>query len=158
MNRAAKTERIDWIDVMKGLGMFLVILGHIMNSRNVNLCVWLWSFHMPLFFFASGLVKSGKTISGGFLFFLRKKVFSLMIPHLTLSVYTLLKDALDAMAEGGLREMGSVNIISSFSSWFLPALFAVELIWYVRARVLRQWLSTKLRTTMLALEVLTFLC
>ena len=47
-------ERLSWLDVLKGIGIILVVMGHIYsNSIIFN---WLYSFHMPLFFFAAGCV------------------------------------------------------------------------------------------------------
>lgn len=46
-----KTSRLSWLDIMKGIGIILVV-GHI--SSNKIIFNWLYSFHMPLFFFAAG--------------------------------------------------------------------------------------------------------
>lgn len=47
-------NRIDYIDVMKGLAILLVVIGHYFLWMP-----WLptiiWSFHMPLFVFLNGL-------------------------------------------------------------------------------------------------------
>ncbi len=48
-------SRVDEIDVAKGIGILLVILGHIV-PENTYLRTIIYSFHMPLFFFLSGLV------------------------------------------------------------------------------------------------------
>lgn len=41
-------NRIEWIDMVKGVGIFLVVIGHAGNIPNVK--IWIYSFHMPLFF------------------------------------------------------------------------------------------------------------
>lgn len=46
-------KRIEWIDISKGLGMLLVIAGHTIALKYSSI---LYTFHMPLFFFLSGLV------------------------------------------------------------------------------------------------------
>ena len=46
--------RLEWIDKAKGIGIILVILGHTICPPNIKF--WLYSFHMPLFFFLSGYV------------------------------------------------------------------------------------------------------
>lgn len=52
-------KRLKWIDVLKGIGMYLVILGHThFASRGV-----IYAFHMPLFFLISGMFFSYKKIS-----------------------------------------------------------------------------------------------
>ncbi len=48
-------SRVDEIDVAKGIGIFLVVLGHIV-PENTYLRAIIYSFHMPLFFFLNGLV------------------------------------------------------------------------------------------------------
>ena len=53
MNLPANTsDRVEWIDAAKGIGIILVVLGHIWligpGQKIIN------SFHMPLFFFLSG--------------------------------------------------------------------------------------------------------
>ena len=51
-----KTERVDWIDCAKGIGMILVIISHTFtgaNSTEQFLRGILFSFHMPLFFILS---------------------------------------------------------------------------------------------------------
>ena len=57
-----KTVRRDYIDIMKGLGILLVVLGHFMEQFRFNfkpigatfICIYL--FHMALFCICSGLV------------------------------------------------------------------------------------------------------
>lgn len=43
-------KRLDYIDVSKGFGIILVIVGHISYTPEL-MGVWLSAFHMPLFFF-----------------------------------------------------------------------------------------------------------
>lgn len=60
------------LDIAKGIGIILVVIGHTMSpimSGNVvmeNVYKILYVFHMPLFFLLSGLVSS-KLIGGGVL-------------------------------------------------------------------------------------------
>ena len=45
-------KRIFWIDALRGIGIFLVVLGHTFwKGHNV-----IYAFHMPLFFFISGIL------------------------------------------------------------------------------------------------------
>ena len=45
-------RRILWLDQLKAVGFFLVILGHMDIPGALN--GWIYSFHMPLFFLVSG--------------------------------------------------------------------------------------------------------
>lgn len=51
-------NRIAWVDIAKGIGIVLVLIGHI--SQNKNLHYFIYSFHMPLFFIISGYLYSEK--------------------------------------------------------------------------------------------------
>lgn len=44
-------ERVEYIDVARGIAMLLVILGHCHQTVDCTLNRFILSFHMPLFFF-----------------------------------------------------------------------------------------------------------
>lgn len=77
--------RYDWIDSLKGFAILLVVIGHL-NFVSNELNQYIYSFHMPLFFFISGyLLSIGKYLNNG-KFFLRKKVHSLIMPYFLFSL------------------------------------------------------------------------
>ncbi len=47
-------RRLNWIDSLKGLGIILVVCGHILAKGQVTRIIYF--FHMPLFFWTSGFV------------------------------------------------------------------------------------------------------
>ena len=49
----AGKKRIVWIDQLRGLAFYTVILGHMSIGKGLK--NWMYSFHMPLFFMISGL-------------------------------------------------------------------------------------------------------
>jgi len=55
-----KKERILWIDFAKVLGIWLVCLGHSYIPEFAH--HYIYSFHMPLFFFISGYLEKRRTI------------------------------------------------------------------------------------------------
>ena len=62
-------KRIEYIDYARGIAMLLVILGHCFQSVEYTLNHFILSFHMPLFFFLSGIfaksAKDMKSVMGG---------------------------------------------------------------------------------------------
>lgn len=48
----ADKKRIVWIDQLRGLAFYFVVLGHMGVTGNLE--NWIYSFHMPLFFIVSG--------------------------------------------------------------------------------------------------------
>ena len=45
-------KRLAHIDLLKGIGIILVLLGHLPINGIMHMLIY--SFHMPLFFFCSG--------------------------------------------------------------------------------------------------------
>ena len=79
--------RIPWVDVAKGMGILAVFLGHLVQYGS-PLFAWIFSFHMPLFFFLAGVTHTcGQTDGWHSL----KKVFaSLLLPYILFSLVGLL--------------------------------------------------------------------
>ena len=49
MKANIKPQRINWIDQVKGIGILLVVIGHMNIPQELSKIIF--SFHMPLFFF-----------------------------------------------------------------------------------------------------------
>ncbi|WP_163408409.1 acyltransferase family protein [Flavobacterium ajazii] len=86
-------ERYIYIDRLKGFTIFLVVLGHIIpvliedkGAHKNELFLFIYSFHMPLFFFLSGYIVY-KTIKidslKEYLQFVKNKGINLLIPMLS---------------------------------------------------------------------------
>ena len=56
------TKRIEWIDIAKGIGIILVVIGHISQIKVLNDIIY--SFHMPLFFIISWYLYKRKFYKG----------------------------------------------------------------------------------------------
>ena len=120
-------ERQRYVDIAKGIGVFCVILGH-MPMVPVVIRNWIFSFHMPLFFFVSGMFHSTKEIPYGQ--YLIKTGQSLILPYLIYSGTFLLFDILligidstiiTEMLMNTICGQGSVDIL-----WFFISLFIVK--------------------------------
>lgn len=76
-------NRIEYIDAMRGLAVFFVVIGHVFSysikgPRNVISCILSLELQIPLFFMVSGFfVRVPET---GYWSFLRKKAFLLCVP------------------------------------------------------------------------------
>lgn len=87
------TNRIGYIDIAKGIGILLVYIGHcnMGNGDFTQLMPWIYAFHMPLFFFVSGLLFPDKPLAANK--FYRNKFASLVVPYILFSIlnYVLIK-------------------------------------------------------------------
>lgn len=113
-------QRIEHIDIARGIAIILVVLGHCCQSVDTVLNRVILSFHMPLFFFLSGVFaksETAKTLLGGA--FLKAK--KLLIPQVTLSFTIILLKGSIWLAEG--KSLSDFNFLACFGFWFLPVLF-----------------------------------
>lgn len=72
--------RISWIDNLKGIGIILIVLGHCFYPDKSIFISYIFSFHIILFFFLSGLMFHDKKHSV-FYDFLKNKFQRLIIPY-----------------------------------------------------------------------------
>lgn len=72
-----KENRLDWIDILKGIGIIFVILGHGI-LQNPYAWKMVWSVHMPLFFFATGLVYKKRNLSEQ----IKRDIKKLLVPYI----------------------------------------------------------------------------
>lgn len=123
-------KRLHYIDVLKGIGIIFVILSHAsMSSIITN---YLFSFHMPLFFFISGYLF---TIKDNFRSVILKKVKTLLIPYICFIliadiIYSLLNNNFNLffLLEKTFYLKGEVLQLDA-PLWFLPCLFFSEIIY-----------------------------
>lgn len=126
-------ERYDWLDSLKFIGMLYIYIGHL-GAAAGKLYPFVFSFHVPLFFFMSGLlcpqVKTGFDVYNK-----NKKSFkSIIIPYFIFSLigiaFLCIKNNLgEEQLKTDLWQMvfGVRNEIPLGSLWFLPCLFVVIL-------------------------------
>lgn len=131
--------RNDNLDIAKGFGILLVVMGHtlspFMDSYPIVkwLCLIIYTFHMPLFFFVSGYVATKlvtKPISRMELF--KQRVIRLIIPYLTWAVIYL---PMKMIMSEHVRFTDEYKWYSFFLGnnpngqlWFLYVLFIISII------------------------------
>lgn len=87
-------QRLTYIDIARAIGILFVVLGHInqfyRDSQGIEysqILIFIYAFHMPLFFILSGILFSEKTFRNlSFFDFLIKKVKGLVVPYLFLDI------------------------------------------------------------------------
>ncbi|WP_419955751.1 acyltransferase family protein [Neobacillus niacini] len=133
------SKRITWIDTCKGIGIFLVIIGHttLVDAPRIHI----YSFHMPLFFFLSGFLFSTK---GSFREFSLIKVKTLLVPYIFFAILSFL---LTTHYLGMPIEIGSFfystiesrrnYIFYNIPLWFLTSLFLIEIIFYYLVKLIK---------------------
>ncbi|MDI6619131.1 MAG: acyltransferase family protein [Clostridiales bacterium] len=139
-------NRIQWADVLKGIGIIFVILGHAPKSG--RLFTYIFSFHMPLFFFISGylfsLSRYPKTLD-----FIKSRIKSLLIPYCWFSLISIIIFIFTSLSGPNKNSINFLSILKSFilakrnfifynvPLWFLPSLFAVEIVYYLLKKYIK---------------------
>ena len=129
-------RRLEWVDAAKGVGILLVIAGHVWTRGWVRDAIY--AFHMPLFFLLSGYMVRPQPMLG----VVGRQARSLLVPF---AAFSLLLIATDFAIEGmrGVRPIfpsvaqGIWAILFKTEAlrgpftilWFVPCLFFARLVW-----------------------------
>jgi len=117
--------RIGWVDTAKGMGLFLVILGHLWYISPIPIVnTAIYSFHMPMFFILSGFVYKYKP---GLRAFATKKAKRLLVPTLFFVILGLClcpAEKIPANIQSYLLFWNGL-IVNNAPCWFLIVLFEV---------------------------------
>lgn len=134
--------RIQYIDVAKCIGIFLVVFAHLRGQERET--AWIDAFHRPLFFFLSGRTLKIRK-EEDFFDFLRRKTKSYVIPYFVLSFVSILVDRviLSRRGQGGNvswpwfvnQLIQCVEEKRCRSIWFVGALFTSEIFAYFIIRL-----------------------
>ena len=159
----------DEINIARAIGILLVVLGHAMKQIEVQstavsvLIQFIYSFHMPLFFFLSGFVSS-KILdykdTGAYVDYGKKRIRRLLLPYIVMAIlYMPLKYFMSRFARNPYDFASSWKILLGYhpntTMWFLYTLFWVALI----IAILVNRRSLQLWTILTAiLSLLTYSC
>jgi len=134
MNAVKSRKRIEIIDLTKCLAIFMVILGHTSSnaelvSNTPMLTKVLYSTHMPLFFFLSGMSISVRALKTReeWRFFFRKMILTLTVPFLFWGlVYCNFSfKNLALILYGSWYALGKAGTLTSL--WYLACLFVARI-------------------------------
>ena len=132
-------NRVDWIDYAKGIGILLVVVGHtlrgLVSSSILEASIqeqavdkWIYAFHMPLFFFISGLFIE-RSASKSLKAFLVNKLLTIAYPYF---IWSILQELIRRLTGVNSEPEPIVNIwrilydpVMQF--WFLYVLFIFSL-------------------------------
>ena len=141
-------ERIVWLDYGKAIAIYLVVLAHTALYRPAE--GFIYTFHMPFFFFMSGYLFSYAKYPS-YMEFARRRFRQLLVPYVIINIITYLLWLLvlrtvgsdageDVGALSPLMAAVTVNateMVHDVPLWFLAALFLVENLYYLLYRNVR---------------------
>ena len=135
-------NRIVWLDYGKAIAIYLVVLAHTALYKPAE--AFIYTFHMPFFFFMSGYLFSFEKYTS-YSQFAKRRFRQLIVPYIIFNIITYLlwffvlrkvgDDANEAV--GALSPIISAltvnakGMVHDIPLWFLAALFVVENIYYL---------------------------
>lgn len=119
-------ERIHYIDVAKGLAILIVVLGHCAVTTigdHSRLFYTIYAFHMPFWFFLSGMLYNSKDWQS----FFSGKVKALLLPYL----FFFILNIFSYQVLNHTDHLQLFQFVRFGGLWFLLALFYVVISYYV---------------------------
>lgn len=160
-----KSGRIEWLDVLRALAMYLVVVGHATDNNSPDYYkFYIYSFHMPLFFMISGasFYLQMKSKTWRIADVAKNKSRGLLWPYLTLNFVAfwiwILNFKILSHSESSLGEKLYATLYSneeymtapSNATWFLPTLFLTTLVFFL----ILQWSDKNEKNLILAVAIL----
>lgn len=108
-----KKEREKWLDILKGIAILLIIVGH--SPINETLYKLIWSFHVPLFFLISGYTFSKKEEKE----FIKGKFRRLMVPYYFTCFLLIIANIISDM----VTNAHNINILNIFKTWIWAGIY-----------------------------------
>lgn len=128
-------NRHTWIDNSRGIGILLVVYGHMLSPGSF-LYNWIYSFHVPLFFFLAGYLFKERP----FTVVLKRSGLRLMLPYFSFAITTYIfwfvigrKVGAGVDTTSPLMALSGVFLGSNWGDylvfnrplWFLPGMFCM---------------------------------
>jgi fucose 4-O-acetylase-like acetyltransferase len=141
--------RINHIDILRGIAICFMVFGHVIHVPELR--TYIYGFHMPLFFFISGILFKPENYENFKQFFV-KKFKALILPYCIFYLITFLYWFLIERRIRG-TELSPVNQLlglfygkhnikySNFNEalWFLPCLFTTESLYFFINHINSKW-------------------
>lgn len=141
-------KRIAWIDTVRGISIFLVVLGHTILPQ--SWLIYVFSFHMPLFFFLSGYFTNPDKYMNIWQI-VKKKSGTLLWPYLVFFSINYIYWVLFFNSKDYFKPLTQMLYSAERLSapfvplWFLTTLFVVEILFYILYKNLKSfWLATSI--------------
>lgn len=134
MTEETKVTRIQWLDIAKGIAIILMVMGH--SGIPGVLAGFIYAFHMPLFFIASGLTTQYSPLS----VFIKKKSKGLLLPFVIYSAIVLLFKPFVLHKPFGEVLVNWIKFgWLGNALWFVPVLFLSLLICRAINKISNKW-------------------
>lgn len=137
-NYGIREERLEWLDMARGISIISIILGHIYATNVVK--IWICSFHVPLFFIISGCLIKYKSHND-----LKKtiitRVRTVLLPYILFGIiYILIEFILTdfdiLILVNDIKHLMMFRGVGAL--WYLPTFFIAECLFIALKNILKK--------------------
>ena len=137
MSKPLQKNRIEWVDVLRGIAIICVMLSH----YDIPFAYFAHKFCVALFFFVSGMM-SGSSKKLSVVQYTKNQAAKILLPY---AIFSFVNAGFYYIFNRGIGIKGIVDIIITFAAgrrntlacapmWFLPCLFVVCIIYRLLAQ------------------------
>lgn len=139
-------KRIDWLDVLKCIAMYIVLVGHVSKDNTPDtLRYYIYSFHMPLFFMISGmgLYLQMSNRKYNIKTMLKNKAQTLLLPYLLFNIImiplwlfnfkflTYKNESIVELILAIFYSNQKWNSLPTSTTWFITTLFLAVMLYFI---------------------------
>lgn len=114
-------QRIESFDILKGIGIVLMIVGHLLMGQGTRIYDFIYSFHMPLFFIVTGYFYKKESLPK----FFKKNRDQLIIPYLVMCIIIIVLTQIQKSHDIKIDLIRTIQGMGP--GWFLLAMFWARL-------------------------------
>lgn len=135
------SKRLDYMDVFRGFGIILMVMGHVGFGGRFNF--FIHAFHMPMFFFVSGYFYRNKNYEVKE--YIAKKAKTLLIPYISFGiahyiVFLLIYKDFTIEPLLNLLILNTHDLPIAGALWFLTALFFTDILYFILDKHHAKWI------------------
>lgn len=142
-----KTKRIEWIDILRFIGIFSIYLSHL-GTQAGTFYTFGYLYQVPLFFFIAGSVENLSRTDNSFVEHFKKRFKGIMLPYFFFGLVSIVLIFLEGNANAGIiRQTAIQNLLGirgqlfAPALWFLPCIFVMGMIFFwLKKLVKNRWL------------------
>ncbi len=137
--------RVKFIDNAKAIAILLVVIGHT-DGISKNLENFIFSFHMPAFFFISGFLLKDKKLNLSSINYLWIQIKSLVVPYCFFGIISILYLFVNSFVKGLDIDIykivvgfiyGNSEGLTNKVLWFFTTLFSTSILYYFLSKKFR---------------------
>jgi len=141
------TKRIEWIDVLRFLGIFSIYLSHLGDQAGY-FYPFSFRYQVPLFFFLAGAMENLAKKDTSAVEHFKKKFKGIIMPYFFFGFVSIILIYLQGHANAGIVIETAVQYLLGIRNqlyapilWFLPCIFVISMIFFLLKKLFKnRWL------------------